>query len=486
MDEVLRCQACRRTFTALHALSNHQRTCKKGKKRLSGILAKAKEVWTTKRRRLNHDSQDDAAVENINELPNPPHNTLADAHEPEVRSTTDLLGYSPGSCINHTAFKITDQPIATRKAHRPRKLPKRYRDILPEAPPCLPPILPLVSSTRESTLPTLLSNASESPDVGRPPDETLQSEVHPRPSRLLRLIRSPRNIFGLLREFFTDQLPSHDPDELVSLEDLCCTSTPAVSSPDDLRLPSAESPAAQSSSTFYPFPNKSSFLLGHWYWNGGVQKSQKDFKNLLDVITQPDFKSEDVRHTKWGKINDLLATGEGEGGDEQWLDVDAGWSKTQVKISVPFHRRTSNPGPQHYVCADLYHRSLVDIIKERLANPRNFERFHLEPYRLIWKPTNDSPEVHVHGELYTSRAFFDAHCELQRSPGEPGCDLPRVIVALMFWSDSTQLTTFGNTKLWPCYVFFGNESKYRRSKPSCNLCSHAAYFQNVCSSNLLT
>jgi hypothetical protein len=295
-------------------------------------------------------------------------------------------------------------------------------------------------------------------------------------SRLFRFIRSARNIFGLLREFFADRLPSHDPDELVSLEDL--RNTPVTSSSDDLISPSAESPVAQSPSALYPFPNKSSFLLGHWYWNGGVQKSQKDFKNLLDVITLPDFKPEDVRHTKWGKINDILASSEAE--SEQWLDTDAGWKKTQVKISVPFHRRTSNPGPQHYVCADLHHRSLIDIIKERLSDPRHFERFHLEPYRLIWKPTNDSPEVNVHGELYTSQAFFDAHYELQRSPGEPGCDLPRVVVALMLWSDSTQLTSFGNAKLWPCYVFFGNESKYRRSKPSCNLCSHAAYFQNVC------
>ncbi|KAH7917271.1 hypothetical protein BV22DRAFT_1026716, partial [Leucogyrophana mollusca] len=31
----------------------------------------------------------------------------------------------------------------------------------------------------------------------------------------------------------------------------------------------------------------------------------------------------------------------------------------------------------------------------------------------------------------------------------------------------------------PLYVYFGNESKYRRCKPSCNLCAHVAYFQNL-------
>jgi hypothetical protein len=85
----------------------------------------------------------------------------------------------------------------------------------------------------------------------------------------------------------------------------------------------------------------------------------------------------------------------------------------------------------------------------------------------------------VHGELYTSSAFFDAHRELQESPGEPGCNLPKVIIAMMFSSDATQLTSFGNAKLWPNYLYFGNESKYRRCKPTNHLCNHVAYFQAV-------
>ncbi|KAH7904490.1 hypothetical protein BJ138DRAFT_1019091 [Hygrophoropsis aurantiaca] len=72
---------------------------------------------------------------------------------------------------------------------------------------------------------------------------------------------------------------------------------------------------------------------------------------------------------------------------------------------------------------------------------------------------------------------MDAHKEVQGLPNEPGCDRPKVVVALQFWSDSTHLTSFGNAKLWPLYLWFGNESKYRRCKPSCHLCNHIAYFQ---------
>jgi hypothetical protein len=49
----------------------------------------------------------------------------------------------------------------------------------------------------------------------------------------------------------------------------------------------------------------------------------------------------------------------------------------------------------------------------------------------------------------------------------------------MFWSDATHLTNFRNAKLWPLYMFFGNESKYRRCKLSCNACEHVAYFETV-------
>jgi hypothetical protein len=57
--------------------------------------------------------------------------------------------------------------------------------------------------------------------------------------------------------------------------------------------------------------------------------------------------------------------------------------------------------------------------------------------------------------------------------------LERVVVALMFWTDATLLANFGTAKLWPCYMFFGNDSKYRRAKMHLNLCNHVAYFEDV-------
>jgi Plavaka transposase len=201
-------------------------------------------------------------------------------------------------------------------------------------------------------------------------------------------------------------------------------------------------------------------------------------------VGDPKFRSEDVRHTKWKGIDAKLAANDFDRSpaiddDAQWMDENDGWQRTPISILVPFHHRTKKPGPQSFLVGDFYHRSIVSVIREKLANAHDVRHFHYEPFELIWQPSDSHSNVRVHGELYTSPAFLEAHRELQDSPREPGCNLPRVVVALMFWSDATQLTSFGTEQLWPGYLFFGNESKYRRCKPTSHLCHHVAYFQTV-------
>jgi len=207
-----------------------------------------------------------------------------------------------------------------------------------------------------------------------------------------------------------------------------------------------------------------------------VQKSQASFKELVNIVSDPDFRPSDIREAKWGLINEKLA---GDKPDEEWCEQDAGWKRTSVTIPVPFHRKTAHPGTKEYTVADFYYRSLVSVIREHLTDPTRHRHFHYEPYELYWQPQDTGSPTRVHGEVYTSPTFIQAHRELQDLPREASDDLPRVVVALMFSSDSTHLTSFGDTKLWPLYLYFGNESKYRRCRPSCHLCSHIAYFKKV-------
>ena len=243
--------------------------------------------------------------------------------------------------------------------------------------------------------------------------------------------------------------------------------------------PSSSSEAAD---RFFPYPNLSSFHLGNWFWSGGAQKSQAAFWELIKIVGDPDFVPSDVHHNKWDQINALLADNIGTNDDDQWVDAaDEGWHVTDVEICVPFHSRAENPGMKIYSGIKLYHRSLVAVMKERFSDPHDFLHFHIEPHDLLWKSPVDptGSEFRVHGELYTSQSFLRAHSDLQQSPREPGCQLERVICAFMLWSDATHLTSFGNARLWPIYLYFGNESKYRRGKPILNSCNHVAYFEKV-------
>jgi hypothetical protein len=80
---------------------------------------------------------------------------------------------------------------------------------------------------------------------------------------------------------------------------------------------------------------------------------------------------------------------------------------------LPFHCCTKSPGPLDHIVVDLYHRSIVSVIREKLANPSDDQQFHYEPYELFWQPTDESPEVPVYGELYTSAALHKVHRDIR-------------------------------------------------------------------------
>ena len=351
------------------------------------------------------------------------------------------------------------RPWSKRTGHR---LPKRYRDLLPETIPLAP------------QAPSTTSQPAPSPSRGLA-SSSIATIANSFGDRIRSSFTTQRNNFGLFRRYHREDPPQHDPDENTTLQNLYDVA-------DDDGSTTSDPPTAD----YHPYPNRSAFRLGDWYWNGGTQKSQASFKDLVGIVGDPTFSPTDIQDVHWDKIDQELAD------DKVWVgDDDAGWTKTEVSILVPFQpRRGTVPDPdacpKQYIAGDFYHRNLVEVIKEKLSNPAHDDHFHYEPYELKWQPNGRSQPVHVHGEMYTSRAFLDAHNELQSSPREEGCTLPRHVIALMFSSDSTNLTSFGDATLWPIYLFFGNESKYRRCQPTCNLGNHVAYLRKVCQSVVRT
>lgn len=344
----------------------------------------------------------------------------------------------------------------------------RLRNFVPNHLPEMPPIISC------STTPS--------------PDDAAES-TRPRQSQF---IQSSVNVFGLSRRYPGNTLPTHDPEEHIDLDTLTDSyrlsdseGFPATTLKID-KLPAYSN--AFPNDLYHPFPNKSPYQLGAWFYNDRHQKSRSEFRRLVDIVGSPNFKPEDVRVTSWDHVHKSLGWNSfnkanlQQDSNSQGSDSDAGWQKTPITITVPFNHATKNPGTKEFEVGHLTHRSLVWVICEKLANPKDDEQFHYEPFQLHWQPQSSNPAespVRVQSKLYTSPAFLKAHQELQDGPGEPGCSLPRVVVAMMFASDSTHLTSFGTAKVWPCYLYFGNESKYRRGKPSNHLCNHVAYLQYV-------
>ena len=332
-----------------------------------------------------------------------------------------------------------------------RRLPLRFRHEQPAPLRTLPPVKALQTNQTNN----VLCSAPASLAAPRP---------------ILKLLTSPRNDFGLFRQYNAVDFPSHDPEAEAQLSDI------SNSPPDD------QNSRSLSKSLFQPYPNRNAFLLGEWYWNGGTQKTKECFKKLTDIICDQSFDPADIKGISWDSLNNSLGASSDESPESLWFDEpDAGWTQTQITLPVPFHLNTPTPGIRQYTFPPFRHRSIVSVLKEKMANPHDFKHFHLEPYELRWRRRNmaEKESTRVYGEAYTSPVFLKAHEEIQAADGEPGCSLPRVLIGLMFGSDSTHLTSFGTASLWPCYMYFGNESKYCRCKPSHNLCNHIAYFQKV-------
>lgn len=293
--------------------------------------------------------------------------------------------------------------------------------------------------------------------------------------------RTCPNSYGVYRIYPAGE-PSYSPDEIYSLDLVIDDSVEtAKNSEEDLESRPWWAVAVSSESYYAPFPTASHFRLIQWFYDGSTSKTLSSLDDLVqNVLLSSDFKREDLIGFRAAREAERL---DQSCHTQSRFSADDGWIESSVKISLPSERvqHASEELAPKFEVPGLLHRRLLNVIKAALQETWT-KQFHLFPYQEFWEPSPGSPPKRVYSELHTSDAFLAEHDKIRGANcnrSDSGSQMENVIVAIMLWSDSTHLTSFGNATLWPIYVYVGNLSKYIRSKPLSNCAHHLAYIPKV-------
>ena len=298
---------------------------------------------------------------------------------------------------------------------------------------------------------------------------TSQSSSDHTPTRHFRTETDGNNLFREYQDFF----PSYDPENASSIHHICDAPTFQPSSTDSDPSGPRSLPFVHTvrENYFEPFMNATVWRLMSWFYKGSTQKSFNNLNTLVhNVILADDFDREDLQ-----KFN---AQRETRQLDEARFS-SGGWHTTSIPIRLPCERvkQLEGTAPEFHV-EELHYCKITDVIKSAFEEPAA-QAFHTTPYKLYWQPDKTQPPERVITELYTSDAMLRKHEKVKSSAKVSGCNLETVVAAIMLWSDSTHLTSFGNAALWPIYLFLGNQSKYTRNKPTSFAAHHLAYIPKV-------
>jgi len=372
-------------------------------------------------------------------------------------------------------------PIPTRSG-RSRKFPGRFKDFLPNTRTVVPHIPEPPSRLAPGPVST-----SPTPEVqAHPPPAPATEEVQPNS----QFVTEPDE-FGLFRVY--PRNPHHEPDENLTLNDILSDNLANTENFDPHRWSKGFNPeihaksiaeAATSANPFAPLSNATSFRLLNWFYGGSSQKSQADLASLVeDVLKSHDYSQEDVKNFKFNHETSLL-----DSLDESTTPFtnENIWKTSTVKIPLPCEKtkfRSEADAPKLRV-RNIRHRNLVQVLRTAVKD-ESAKLYHYTPFKMYWRRTPNSEPERVISELYTADAFWEEHEKIAKLPlclpnDSPGPKpIENAVLALMIWSDSTHLSSFGDASMWPTYLYIGNQSKYPRGKPSERSAHHIAYIPSV-------
>lgn len=292
------------------------------------------------------------------------------------------------------------------------------------------------------------------------------------------------NIFGIFRQYFAK--PSDETDVQLSERDFYDTRKDAGQHPVDSGQSSSTTTFDDEPSTrspIWPFNNLSELLFLNWFHNGKTKKSIGERTELVNsVFGNPYFDASEVTNTSLKAVEAELGWANED--PSHPLYTGSAWKQRSVAISIPRVRES----PVSFHVPGLVHRSITKAVIASLQKKRPpASALHYTPFKSFWKsPTDACPAnvERVYDELYSSNLWWREHKKIQELPPETNedgskCTLECAIAGVMLWSDAAQLGNFGNAKIWPVYMFLGNQSKFQRNKGSARECNHIAYIPSV-------
>ncbi|THV03577.1 hypothetical protein K435DRAFT_817199 [Dendrothele bispora CBS 962.96] len=227
-----------------------------------------------------------------------------------------------------------------------------------------------------------------------------------------------------------------------------------------------------------------------WFYNSHETKSIADLDSLVHgVLLADDYERAHLANFSATKV---LHDMDDYSGPRFELSAEDGWHEASVKISLPAEgvKQAESSAPVFDV-PGLFYRKPLEIIKSAFQSKQSM-KFHFTPFKLFQRQYSDDgtfEDVRLHHELYNSDAYIQEYERIQvqqaeRRQNDPefAKELPQVEnvpVAIMAWSDATRLAQFGDESLWPIYLYFGNQSKYQRAKPSSFAAHHLAYIPKL-------
>ncbi len=401
--------------------------------------------------------------------------------------------------------------------------------------PRFPPLIEEAELEYLEALPEALDFIA-APDRDLPASE---AESQPRDASEVRSTeyRSSTNSFGLYRVF--PVRPKRDPEESDrSLESYC---DPVAFDMRPSRQANNRVPPGHESNftedrhsdlppPYAPFPNVTTFDMLYWQNSGSNMKSDQQMNALATEVMQADgFEPAHLVQFDAARALRLLDNYVEEDTGSP-LSAKDGWLQGKVSVRVPKEgvRYSSEDAAPLFTLEGVWHRSFREVLRSALQQDC-MKDWHMIPHHLYVKadpagkqrassPTPscssqstasstssssscstssssstssrrsttlsssaDDEDERAYSEIFNADVALEEDAAMRAQPRQPGDpdDLEYCVTLICLYSDATRLTNFGTSKLWPLYMYIGNQSKYVRGQPTAYAAYHMAYIPSV-------